>query len=105
MSYHQKGCNYPVDEYAEKDLLPDVALREDLVEALVSDFAEDGIHHDEQADGCQIKSVYLYHRISCLDTYWNRDANEFALLKSRSSRRDKVAQDNTDYHGEEDPYC
>lgn len=50
MSYHQKGCNYPVDEYAEKYLLPDVALGEDLVETLVSDFAEDGIHHNEETD-------------------------------------------------------
>jgi hypothetical protein len=50
MGYHQKGCNYPVDEYAKENLLPDVPLGEDLVETLISNFAEDGIHHNEQAD-------------------------------------------------------
>jgi hypothetical protein len=50
VAYHQKGCDDPVDKYAEENLLPDMALGEDLVETLVSNFAEDGIHHDEQTD-------------------------------------------------------
>ena len=50
MGYHQKGRNYPVDKYAKENLLPDVPLGEDLVETLISNFAEDGIHHNEQAD-------------------------------------------------------
>lgn len=38
-TYHQEGCNNPVDDYAEEDLLPDVALGEDLMKTFVSDFA------------------------------------------------------------------
>lgn len=47
---HQEGRNNPVDDYTEEYLLPDIALGEYFVEALVSDFAEDGIHHDEQTN-------------------------------------------------------
>jgi hypothetical protein len=51
MVYHDERRDYPVHEDAEEDLDPDLAFAEDVVERLELDFAEDGIHHHEQADG------------------------------------------------------
>lgn len=50
-TYHEEGRDDPVHEHAEPELLPDCRIAEDLVQRLKLDAAEDGVHHDEKADG------------------------------------------------------
>lgn len=38
-AYHQKRGNHPIDKYTKGDLLPHGAMRQKLVQRLVSDFA------------------------------------------------------------------
>ncbi len=45
--YHQKGSNKPVHHDAERNLDPDLASAEDVMETFVFDLAQDGIHHDQ----------------------------------------------------------
>lgn len=51
--YHDERRDDPVQDDAEEDLDPDFAFAEDVVEGFELDFAEDGVHHDEQANGLE----------------------------------------------------
>ena len=48
--YHEKWGNDPVDEQAERELSPEGLLTNNMMEDLVADFTQDGIHHDEKSD-------------------------------------------------------
>lgn len=48
-AYHKKRSHDPVHENAEADLDPDRPLAEHAMQGLVLDFAQDGIHHHQQA--------------------------------------------------------
>lgn len=85
-TYHEEGCDDPVDKDTEANLLPDLAVRKDPVESLVAHLAQDRVHHDEQANG-----------------YRDRHVDELSLLQGRANVRDEVAKDDADGHGEEDP--
>lgn len=85
-TYHKQGSDDPVHNDAKADLLPDFAVREDLVERLIAHFAQDRVHHDEQADG-----------------YRNGYVDELSLLQGRTVVRDKIAENDANGHGEEDP--
>ena len=56
------------------------------MQGLEADFAEDGVHHDEQADGDG-----------------EADADELAALEGGAGGGDEVAEEDADGHGEEDP--
>lgn len=49
-AYHEERRNYPVHEDAEADLDPQATLPGEVVQGLVSNFAEDGVHHHKQTD-------------------------------------------------------
>lgn len=49
---HEERRDNPVHEDAEGQLFPEGLLAEDVMECLVADVAENGIHHDQQADCC-----------------------------------------------------
>lgn len=49
--YHEERSDNPVEEDAKEDLDPDFTFAEDVVEGFELDFAEDGVHHHEQANG------------------------------------------------------
>jgi len=50
-TYHDQGGDDPVDDNTETELYPDLAFTEDLVQLLVLNFAQDGIHHHQQPNG------------------------------------------------------
>lgn len=50
-AYHEQRSDDPVQDDAEEDLDPNFAFAENVVEGFELDFAEDGVHHYEQADG------------------------------------------------------
>ena len=52
MTYHEKWCDYPVDKNTEYQLLPHALVADNVVKGLVLHIAQDGIHHDEQPNGC-----------------------------------------------------
>lgn len=56
------------------------------MEGLVLDFQEDGVHHDEEADGDG-----------------DGDTDELPALEGRGDVGNEVAQEDADYDGEEDP--
>lgn len=47
---HKQGGNNPINYDTERQLDPDFTVRKDVVQCLVFDFAQDRIHHDEEAD-------------------------------------------------------
>lgn len=53
-TYHEKRRNNPVDKDAKEQLPPYLPVRKQLVQRLVSHLAQDGIHHDQQTDGCLV---------------------------------------------------
>lgn len=56
------------------------------MQSLVADLAEDGIHHHEETD-CD----------------WDAHADKLSFLQCWSCRRDEVAKNDSDGHGEDDP--
>lgn len=55
MTYHEKWGNDPIYDDAKQYLLPHGSLRQDLVEGLVLDFAQNRIHHDEETNSCRVE--------------------------------------------------
>lgn len=47
--YHQERSNNPIDDNAEGQLDPDLAMSKYPVQGLKLDFAQYGIHHDQKA--------------------------------------------------------
>lgn len=45
------GSNDPVYNDAEANLLPEIPLGQELVQRLVLNLAQDGVHHDQQSNG------------------------------------------------------
>ena len=46
-SYHDKWCNDPIDDDAEADLNPNLAVLHNSVKSFISNFTQDRIHHYE----------------------------------------------------------
>ena len=65
---------------------PKLAFAEQEVQRLETHFAEDGVHHDEQADG-----------------KGEADADELAALEGGPGGGDEVAEQDADGHGKQDP--
>lgn len=65
---------------------PELAFAKQEVQRLEAHFAEDGVHHDEQADG-----------------KGETDADELAASKGGAGGGHEVAEQNSDGHGEQDP--
>lgn len=66
---------------------PEIPEFQEAGQGLVADFDEDGVHHDEQADGDG-----------------DGDADELAFLEGGGGVGLEVAEDDAEGHGEEDPY-
>lgn len=49
-AHHEKRRHDPVHDDTEQYLFPHISTRQNLVKRFISYFAENGIHHDEQAD-------------------------------------------------------
>lgn len=49
-AYHEKRGNDPINNNTERNLNPYLTGFEDLMQALKAHFAENGIHHDKQAN-------------------------------------------------------
>ena len=49
--YHKERSDDPVEKDAEEDLDPNFTFAKDVVEGFELDFAKDGVHHHEQANG------------------------------------------------------
>ncbi len=52
VTYHEERSHDPVDKDGKGNLLPQSLVAKHDVEGLVLDLAEDGVHHDKQANGC-----------------------------------------------------
>lgn len=52
-TYHEERGYNPIDEYAERNLYPNLTSPENMMQALVSNLAQNGVHHDEKADSCR----------------------------------------------------
>lgn len=106
-SYHEEGRNNPVDDDTEANLLPNASMAKDIVQGLVSNFAENGVHHDQQTNGCRrllvgVRSFFWRLRTAGRDflTDWNRHINKLALLEGRPNPGDEVPKNDADGHGE-----
>ena len=49
-AYHEKRGNDPINNNAERNLNPYLTGFKDLMQALKAHFAENGIHHNKQAN-------------------------------------------------------
>lgn len=85
---HEERGNDPIHEYTEPDLYPKSACSKKTMQRLKPHFTQNRIHHDEQAD-----------------SYRDGYPDEFTLLERGSGFFDEVSKEDTDDHGEEDPYC
>lgn len=83
---HEQGRHDPVERDGKRNLDPHRPGAQDAVEGFEADFAEDGVHHGEEAEGDG-----------------EGDAEEFALLEGGGGGGDEVAEEDADGHGEEDP--
>ena len=78
-AYHEQRSHDPVHDNAESYLYPDLSLAEHAVQGLELDFAQDWVHHHEQANGC-FQLVKAVGRYLGLLTDRNRNLDEFTLL-------------------------
>ncbi|KAK1073171.1 hypothetical protein LTR48_009364, partial [Friedmanniomyces endolithicus] len=85
-SRHEERRDDPVDDEGDSDLDPEFLGAEQEVQGFVADFAEDGVHHYEEAGGDGAA-----------------DADESASLEGGAHGGDEVAEDDPDGHGEDDP--
>lgn len=53
MTYHEKRSYDPVEEYTEAELDPQLLLLEGEMQRFKLHLTKDGVHHDEQANGCK----------------------------------------------------
>ena len=83
---HEEGGEDPVQEDGHGDLGPDGPVGEGEVEGFEAHFAEDGVHHGEEAEGDG-----------------EGDAGEAALLEGGARAGDEGAEEDAGGHGEEDP--
>lgn len=97
VSYHEEGCDKPVHDDAEQYLDPKTPFEGRTVKRLIPNFAQDGVHHDEQANGfgsiSQLvnnvsKRAAFAGKLSL--TYRNRDTNKLPLLQSFRCTRDEI---------------
>jgi len=49
-THHEERCYYPIHNDTEPNLHPEVTLAEDVMERLEFDFAQDRIHHHQEAN-------------------------------------------------------
>lgn len=85
-SQHQARRDEPVDDDGEGELDADLAGGVGAVEGLEADFAEDGVHHYEEAEGER-----------------EGDVGEVAALEGRGCGGDEVGEEDAGGHCEEDP--
>lgn len=83
---HKQGGDDPVEGDGDGELGPDGAAAEGEGQGFEAGFAEDGVHHCEEADGEGEGHV-----------------REGAALEGRGGGGDEVAEEDAGDHGEEDP--
>lgn len=50
--YHKERSNNPIDNYTESNLDPNLTRPENMMQTLISNLAEDGVHHNKKTDSC-----------------------------------------------------
>lgn len=83
---HEERGEDPVEQHAQRDLDPHVPGAQHAVQVFEADPAEDGEHHDEEAEGDG-----------------EGDADEGAALEGGAGGGDEGAEEDAGGHGEEDP--
>lgn len=54
VAYHQKRCNDPIQEDAERNLNPDISVAKHTIKHFKLHFAEYRVHHNQQSNNYTI---------------------------------------------------